>query len=597
MRVCEMMEQGVGLTGFEPESNLFDKKYQPPSMTVQQLNHQAKWRRMQMMSQPMTSDEMEQREDLERDSMTEVDAGFLKGPFTVNQISEMLQSDDWSLSKRFALYQGEERKVRIIDNYKDSGINQAFGSSSYIALQDTDFVVGFLKFLMQVMTNECEVNVTLSDGRTLRGSWHSSFADKPALLGRCVDLSKAYKQVAINGASLMHGVLGYKVTDAEWRLFMTHSLPFGASASVFAFNKISRALWHILTHKFGILASVFYDDYPCFEFLPLASHTTKFLDGFFDVLGWKHAVTGKKAAAFDLQMQALGVQYDLEGIWQGQLVVQNKPGRLERILQLTKEFNDNKKGEGQIAATIGGLLNFSGGFVLGHSLKPATQLLYRWMSPSRPPDSLKAELCDLIRVLIHDVKPKKVTVNDIETPVLIYTDGAFENEVGTWGALVIDPYTKACDVFAGSVPSHLTRFWIENVGQQIICEVEMYAYICVRWHLRAALDGRLGICFIDNEACRMSLVKRNSSSTAMLLLTSIVSIVDANRPFGAWFERVPSFSNLADMPSRGKSADLCRLVNGCDRGDIVLPPFIFTFLMSGKFRSDLATVISFEAQP
>ena len=597
MRVCEMMEQGVGLTGFEPESNLFDKKFQPPSMTVQQLNHQAKWRRMQMMSQPMTSDEMEQREDLERESMTEVDAGFLKGPFTVNQISEMLQSDDWSLSKRFALYQGEERKVRIIDNYKDSGINQAFGSSSYIALQDTDFVVGFLKFLMQVMTNECEVNVTLSDGRMLRGSWHSSFADKPALLGRCVDLSKAYKQVAINGASLMHGVLGYKVADAEWRLFMTHSLPFGASASVFAFNKISRALWHILTHKFGILASVFYDDYPCFEFLPLASHTTKFLDGFFDVLGWKHAVTGKKAAAFDLQMQALGVQYDLEGIWQGQLVVQNKPGRLERILQLTKEFNDNKKGEGQIAATIGGLLNFSGGFVLGHSLKPATQLSYRWMSPSRPPGSLKAELCDLIRVLIHDVKPKKVTVNDIETPVLIYTDGAFENEVGTWGALVIDPYTKACDVFAGSVPSHLTRFWIENVGQQIICEVEMYAYICVRWHLRAALDGRLGICFIDNEACRMSLVKRNSSSTAMLLLTSIVSIVDANRPFGAWFERVPSFSNLADMPSRGKSADLCRLVNGCDRGDIVLPPFIFTFLMSGKFQSDLATVISFEAQP
>ena len=58
-------------------------------------------------------------------------------------------------------------------------------------------------------------------------------------------MSKAYKQVAIDSASLMHGVLGYKVDDAEWKLFMTHSLPFGASASVFALNKISRALWHI----------------------------------------------------------------------------------------------------------------------------------------------------------------------------------------------------------------------------------------------------------------------------------------------------------------------------------------------------------------
>ncbi len=177
-------------------------------------------------------------------------------------------------------------------------------------------------------------------------------------------------------------------------------------------------------------------------------------------------------------MQALGVQYNLEGTWDGQLVIQNKPGRLERILQLTKEFNDNKKGEGQTAATIGGLLNFSGGSVLGHSLKPATQLLYRWMSPSKPSASLKAELCDLIRVLIRDVRPKEVSVNDIETPVLIFTDGAFENDVGTWGALVIDPHNKICDVFAGTVPSHLTRFLIENVGQQIICEVEMYAYIC-----------------------------------------------------------------------------------------------------------------------
>ena len=66
MHVCGMMEKGVGLTGFEPESNLFDKKFQPASMTVQQLNHQAKWWRLQLMSQPMTSDEKEQLADLEK---------------------------------------------------------------------------------------------------------------------------------------------------------------------------------------------------------------------------------------------------------------------------------------------------------------------------------------------------------------------------------------------------------------------------------------------------------------------------------------------------------------------------------------------------
>ena len=67
MHVCDMMEKGVGLIGFEPESNLFGKKFQPPSMTVQRLNHRAKWRRLQLMGQPMASDEKEQLADLEKE--------------------------------------------------------------------------------------------------------------------------------------------------------------------------------------------------------------------------------------------------------------------------------------------------------------------------------------------------------------------------------------------------------------------------------------------------------------------------------------------------------------------------------------------------
>ena len=80
-------------------------------------------------------------------------------------------------------------------------------------LYKTDFVVGLLKVLMRVMANRHEVTVPLSDGRLLTGRWHSSFADRPALMGRCVDLSMAYKQVAIDSDSLMHGVLGYKVKE------------------------------------------------------------------------------------------------------------------------------------------------------------------------------------------------------------------------------------------------------------------------------------------------------------------------------------------------------------------------------------------------
>ena len=123
------------------------------------------------------------------------------------------------------MYQGEERKIRIIDNYRVCGVNAAFTSTSYLALHDTDFVIGFLRFFMWVIGNTDEVMVPLSDGQVLRGPWHGSVRAQPKLLGRCVDLSKAYKQVAIASSSLKHGVLGYKLPDNNWRLYTTQSLP------------------------------------------------------------------------------------------------------------------------------------------------------------------------------------------------------------------------------------------------------------------------------------------------------------------------------------------------------------------------------------
>ena len=145
MNVCSFMEQGVPLTGQEAESPLYFKKYAPAVMTVEQLDHQAVWKRRAMMGKTLTEEEQEQERDLVRESQEEVEAGFLKGPFTEDQLNKKLGTDHWSLTRWFCLYQGKERKIRVIDNYKDSGVNAAFSSSSYLALQDTDFIVGFLR--------------------------------------------------------------------------------------------------------------------------------------------------------------------------------------------------------------------------------------------------------------------------------------------------------------------------------------------------------------------------------------------------------------------------------------------------------------------
>ena len=53
MNVCNFMEQGVPLTGQEAESPLYYKKYAPAVMTVEQLDHQAVWKRRAMMGRPL----------------------------------------------------------------------------------------------------------------------------------------------------------------------------------------------------------------------------------------------------------------------------------------------------------------------------------------------------------------------------------------------------------------------------------------------------------------------------------------------------------------------------------------------------------------
>ena len=595
MNVCRYMEEGVRLTGPEEPSPLYMTKYAPATMTVEQLDHQAVWKRRALMGKVMTEEEVEQSADLMRESMEEVAAGFLEGPFTEAQLTQRLGSDEWSLTKRFCLYQGEEKKIRVIDNYRDSGVNSAYASSSYLSLQDTDFIVGMLRFILVVCARRDRVVVPLCSGETLEGDWNSAMLLQPNWLGRCVDLSKAYKQVPIHRDSLKHGVLGFNMPDEGWKLFTTSSLPFGASSAVFSFNKISRSLWHILVHKFGFIMSVFYDDFPIFEVEPLAELSTKIVDAVLNILGWRHAIQGKKAVGFSAEPIALGVQYHLQGLWSGTLTVSNKPGRLERILDLIKQLKAEGSRSSKTAATLAGLMNFAGGFVLGHQFKLGTNALNDWVYHRGVSELEARQVCDYLEVVTKSVEPRVIGLQDCDTPIVIYSDGAFESGKGTWGAFVYDPLDDKRWVFSGTVPEPLLQFWSATVGEQLICEIELFAYICIRWHLRHLLHKRYGLIFIDNESSRMTMIKRSSASNAMFLLVSLISLLDAVLPFSAWCERVPSASNPADLPSRDDAETLCQIFGAKNLGDISLPPYILNFLMRKQFDVDLAELVRFEA--
>ena len=385
----------------------------------------------------------------------ELQRSCLSGPYsTEDEVSHMLGTSDWSLNKRFVLLQGEEQKPRVIDNCRDSGVNEAYGSASYLALHDTDYVAAFLQFVSTVLANRDSVVVPLTNGDVLHGEWHGELVNCPKLLGRCVDLSKACKQIAVSPTSRKFAVLGHRTQSGGWAYYISNSLPFGASSSVFAFNKVSRGLWHLLTHQMGCLTTVFFDDFPMFEFEPLQRITTTAVSTLFDLLGWLHATTGKKAAPFDEEVSALGVKFSLKDIWEGKLTVANRQERLVRMHRMFDKFLGDKAAKKADCASLHGMLNFACGFVLGNSLKPLARAVADMAVHVAKWPALH-EACLLAGILLPEVKPRVLTLPSPGFRFILYTGGAFENGRATWGAVLWDKRFSQPRVYWGRVPERL----------------------------------------------------------------------------------------------------------------------------------------------
>ena len=56
---------------------------------------------------------------------------------------------------------------------------------------------------------------------------------------------------------------------------------------------------------------------------------------------------------------------------------------------------------------------------------------------------------------------------------------------------------------------------------------------------------------IDNEAVRACTIKASSPSPTMRALARVIGDLEVSFPSMTWYERVCSFSNPSDLPSRG----------------------------------------------
>lgn len=340
----------------------------------------------------------------------------------------------------------------------------SFTSLEHLQLHDFDMVVSMAKLIKPCNSSD-EVKMVLSTGEALRGRPHSSLKN-PQWKARSLDLAKAYKQLAVHPNSRHLAVVGYQLPDGSCKYYVSNSLSFGATASVFGFLRVSRALWHIATVMLNIPGSCYFDDFPHYEVDQLCHSSQQAYETLLKILGWQFA-EGEKNLPFNTSYNILGASIDLSSLQVGAIKVSNKQGRLEHIsglvnnLRQTMSFFD--------AAILRGHIVFASGFCLGRSLRPAmgaVDLALKLSADLRT--SGVSDACGVLLDLLSRSGPRTVECRPGGPPLLVFTDSAFENGVATVGALIVDPELRKSMVYDGAIPEALVKKWQSSGSKQVI---------------------------------------------------------------------------------------------------------------------------------
>ena len=549
MEVVRFMREGVRLVGAHDTPPCYPEKIKAASLTKQDLEDSAVWRRKAIIGKRVEASDPAHLQHLEETALEETDMGFIEGPFwSEKEVSDYFGHDRWMVVRRFVLVQGAEQKLRPIDDCLEAQLNMGFTSTSYLKLQDVDYIASLA----------LRVAEAVSSGQQRHGSgeWQ----------GKCLDLSKAYKQMGIHPCDRHLAVVYFAGVDGRPRFYVSNSLMFGSTAAVYSFNRVSRSIWWLFNKMLMIPCGVFYDDYPLFSPAELAEDSDCSASALLDILGWKHARTGPKGLPFSQRFQVLGCTLDLSRVPRGDIVTENKLGRLDRIREQLTRIRQVGKISLHEAQILHGLLRYSCGFFSGRHLFQVCAEIVNFMSASATSRRANvSDFCDYAADMLERSKPRTISSKGERRPVLVFTDGAWESDTSGLGAVLVDCATGEKHVLAGEVPKGLLDHWKQQVGEQLICQIELYAMVAVRWQFRELLAQRRVIWFVDNEAARFSAIKGISATTTMRVLVREFFSFEAESPSFPWIERVPSASNPADGPSRKAPEEVMALlgVNTC----------------------------------
>ncbi|CAE7493853.1 unnamed protein product [Symbiodinium natans] len=173
-----------------------------------------------------------------------------------------------------------------------------------------------------------------------------------------------------------------------------------------------------------------------------------------------------------------------------------------------------------------------------------------------------------LRHYIAEASPRIVRAQTSET-VYAFTDASQEGlqglEMGL-GAILFNQEGHILCWFGIVLPHDLAEKLLQGKSK-VINELESIAVLLLFILAREFLRGKHVMCYLDNEAARITLLKLTSDSEALTLLSNACALLEQELEMIPFYARVPSKSNVADAPSR---LDFTGLPHNCRFQDQVL---------------------------
>ena len=517
---------GFRVTGWLRDSGCFEKLPKQPSLTVTGLLGMSRGLNRSVLARASASEDDEMVRAAWDETQLELEREWIWR-------DDSHESEGLSLTHRFGLQQ--KKKVRVIDNFKTSGVNATCGMMEKPKLFGLDFLATTIVRLLSMVGPDTGAE----------------------LMGKTFDLSSAYKQYPLHSFDRSFIRIAVpKPGEDSCAIYGLNALPFGASGSVSGFLRVSTAVFHILTMGLHVWAGTFFDDFPIISRADIASQSEQHVAMLLDLLGLRFSREGKKWKPFNQHMEVLGVVIDFSRFGDGVVFFRHTESRKEELEQTIARHLETNKMTCKEAETLRGRLIWFESFMFGRIANLSLHEIGKRATSDKGSSTLNDSLVRALtffkqRVLQGPPIEIRAAAGEV---VHIFTDGAFEPDAeypGTLGGIIYSETGERLGFFSEIVPEQLMKEYLKFSLNPIYL-IELLASLVALSLWGDIYPHRYVVNYIDNEASRSALIKAWSGIKHADAILAVYVDLELKAVWKPWFSRVASFSNPSDDPSRLK---------------------------------------------